>query len=92
MTEVAGSVSLEATIAGFIVWLARQHAPLPGRRHCPNMVERFLRWQHLRRERGEDYTEDAYCAELHRAGASSAEIAPIRAAIAQFRRYLQTTG
>ena len=66
MTEVAGSVALDAMIAGFIVWLARQRAPLLGRRHCPNTVERFLRWQHLRREQGEDHTEDAYCAELRR--------------------------
>lgn len=92
MTEVAESVSLDAMIAGFIVWLARQRAPLPGRSHCPNTVERFLRWQHLQRERGADHTEDAYCAELRGAGASHAEIAPIRASIAQFRRYLQTTG
>ncbi|HEX4246821.1 MAG TPA: hypothetical protein VH008_03075 [Pseudonocardia sp.] len=92
MTEVAGSVAPHAMIAGFIVWLARQRAPLLGRRHCPNTVERFLRWQHLRREQGADHTEDAYCAELSRGGATSAELVPIRAAIAQFRRYLQTTG
>jgi hypothetical protein len=92
MTDVAGSMSLDAMIAGFIVWLARQRAPLPGRSHCPNTVERFLRWQHLQRERGADHTEDAYCAELRRAGASSAEITPIRASIEQFRRYLQAAG
>ncbi|HEX4362026.1 MAG TPA: hypothetical protein VH141_31130 [Pseudonocardia sp.] len=92
MTDIAESMALDAMIAGFIVWLARQRTPLPGRSHCPNTVERFLRWQHLQRERGADHTEDAYCAELRNAGASHAEIAPIRASIAQFRRYLQTTG
>jgi hypothetical protein len=92
MTDLARPVALDATIAGFIVWLARQHSPLPARSHCPNTVERFLRWQHAQRDRGTDHTEDAYCAELHRAGASDAEVATTRDTIGKFRRYLTAAG
>jgi len=91
MTNRVGSTALEATIASFIVWLARQRAPLPGRCHSPNTIERFLRWQQLQRDLGDDHTEDSYCAHLRRHGASDAEVATTRAVIDQFRRYLHST-
>ncbi|HEV7790293.1 MAG TPA: hypothetical protein VGP05_14900 [Pseudonocardia sp.] len=91
MTDLAGPGALDATIAGFIVWLARQHSPLPGRSHSPNTVERFLRWQHTQRDRDAAHTEDAYCDELRRRGASDAEVATIRETIGKFRRYLLAT-
>jgi len=90
MMNRVGSAALEATIASFIVWLARQRAPLPGRCHSSTTVERFLRWQQVQRDLGTDHTEDSYCAQLRRTGAGDAEVATIHAAIDQFRRYLRT--
>ena len=83
--------SVEATVAGFIVWLAHQHSPLTRRRRSADAVERFLRWQRDQRERGASHVEDAYYAQLQRSGASLAQIVQARTAIDLLRRYLVTT-
>lgn len=88
----AGPAAVEATVvAGFIVWLARQHTPFDQRQRCPDIVERLLRWQDGQREQGDSYTEDTYYAQMTLCGASDAQVNDVRAAIGLFRRYLRTT-
>lgn len=90
MTTAPSAPSIEATMAGFIVWLARRRAPVVQRRRCIEAVELFLRWQHDQRERGEPRcSEDAYYAELRQAGAGAHE-SEVRAAVGMFRHYLLT--
>jgi hypothetical protein len=88
MTSAAPPTSVESTVAGFIVWLARQRSPFNRRHQCPDIVERFLRWQHDQREQGNSYTDDTYCAQMSRCGANEVQVNEARAAIGLFRRYL----
>jgi hypothetical protein len=96
MTSSVGSdvtVSVGSTVAGFIVWLAHQHPPLEQRRHCPEQVERFLRWQHPQRAQGLAHDEEAYFAHLRAGGATDAQVQKARTAIGRLRQYpLSTTG
>jgi hypothetical protein len=78
----ASPVSVEATVAGFIVWLARQHIPFDQRQRCPDIVQRFLRWQHGQHEQGNSYSEDTYCTQMTLRGASAAQ--------ANCRRHVKT--
>jgi len=90
-TAATSQPSVEATIAGFIVWLAHRHSPLINRQRYATAVERFLRWQ--REQRTQDQpscTEDAYCAQMRRCGASDAQVSETRTAIGVFRHYLIT--
>lgn len=92
MTTATSQPSVETTVAGFIVWLARRQPVLVQRQRCAASVEVFLRWQRVQRERGESRcTEDAYYAELCNHGASSAHITEARTAIGLFRHYLIST-
>jgi hypothetical protein len=90
MTSAAPSTSVESSVAGFIVWLARQRSPIDQRRHCPDTVERFLRWQrqHCERDQGSCHTENDYYAQIRRCGAVDAQVDEARTAISLFRRYL----
>jgi hypothetical protein len=91
MTTAASAPSIEATMAGFIVWLSRRRAPLVQRRRCVDSVELFLRWQHHQRERGETRcSEDIYYVDMRHAGADDAQITELRTAIGMFRHYLIT--
>jgi hypothetical protein len=91
MTAAAVPVSIEETMAGFIVWLARRRAPLVQRRRCVDSVELFLRWQHDQCEQGESHCgEDTYYAEMRRAGADDAQVTDVRTAVGMFRHYLIT--
>jgi hypothetical protein len=91
MPSAAPLTSVESTVAGFIVWLARQRSPFNDRHQCPDILERFLRWRQEQRDQGNSDTEDAYCAQLNRCGANAAQVAEARAAIGLFRRYLLTS-
>jgi hypothetical protein len=88
MTDTALSVSVESTVAGFIVWLARQRGPLDRRHRCSDTVDRFLRWRHDQRTLGASYTVSDYCTQLQRRGANEAQLEQTLAAIALSRRYL----
>jgi len=77
-------------MAGFIVWLSRQHSPLTQRRRCADAVERFLRWQRDQREHDAGHLEDDYYAYLQRCGSNVAQVVQVRTAIELFRRYLRT--
>jgi hypothetical protein len=91
MTTAASPPSIEATVAGFIVWLARRRAPLVQRRRCVDSVELFLRWQHGQRERAEPRCgEDTYYAQMRHTGADDAQITEVRTAVGMFRHYLIT--
>jgi hypothetical protein len=87
--SLAESESIEAAIASFIVWLARQHASAEERRQAPSAVERFLRWQRHQRTHGRDHGEHAYYDELRRSGASDAQVALAREAIRWLEHYLR---
>jgi hypothetical protein len=89
LTTAAPSSSIESAVAGFIVWLARQHAPVDDRRQCPNAIERFLRWQ---REQEQSHNEDTYYAYMRSCGANEFQISEARAAIGLFRSYLRARG
>jgi hypothetical protein len=91
MPSAAPLTSVESTVAGFIVWLARQRSPLNDRHQCPDILERFLRWRQDQRDQGNSATEDAYYTQLNRCGANEAQVAEARAAIELFRRYLLTS-
>jgi hypothetical protein len=88
MSEVVESTSLEASIASFIVWLARQREPLAVRTQCPSEVERLLHWQRDQRERGRDFSADAYLCSRRARGASDGEIAVAAESIGHFQHYL----
>jgi hypothetical protein len=40
MTKAVTPTSVEASVAGFIVWLARQRPSDDERQHCPERVQR----------------------------------------------------
>ena len=88
MTDVAPPISVESTVAPFIVWLARHRSPLDHRHHCPDTVERFLRWQHCQRDQGNSHAEHDYYVQLRRCGAGDTQVDEVRTAITLFRRYL----
>jgi hypothetical protein len=83
--------SVEASMAGFIVWLARHHTSSTQRGRYAEAVERFLRWQRDQREHHASYSEDDYYAHMQRCGSNVAHVVQVRAAIELFRRYLRTT-
>jgi len=83
--------SVEASMAGFIVWLARHHTSLTQRGRYADAVERFLRWQHDQREHHSSHLEDDYYAHMQRTGSNVAHVVQVRSAIELFRRYLRTT-
>ena len=92
MTTATSQSSVEATVAGFIVWLARRQPVLAQRQRCAGSVEVFLRWQRVQRERGEARcTEDAYYEQLSDLGATNAQVTEARTAIGLFRHYLIST-
>jgi hypothetical protein len=80
--SLTGSESIEEVVAGFIVWLARQRAPVEVRHQAPSAVERFLRWGRDQRVRGRDDCEEAYHDELRARGAADPEITTSHEAIA----------
>jgi hypothetical protein len=88
MSDVVESMAVEASMASFIVWLARQREPLPVRTQCPGEVEPFLRWQRAQRELDGDSRVEAYLSERRALGASNGEIAVTSEAIERFQRYL----
>jgi hypothetical protein len=91
MPTATSPPSIEAAMAGFIVWLARRQAPLVQRRRAIEAVELFLRWQHEQREHGEPRRgEDAYYAQMSDAG-DDAQVTETRTAIGIFRHYLICT-
>jgi hypothetical protein len=91
MTAATSRPSIEATVAGFIVWLSRRRVPLVQRRRGADEVERFLRWQRDRRESGESrVSEDAYYADLRHRGIGEDQITEVRTVIGMFRHYLIT--
>ena len=88
MSDVVESLPVEASMASFIVWLARQREALAVRTQCPSEVERLLRWQRAQREQDGDSRVDAYLSERRARGASNGEIAVAAEAIERFQRYL----
>jgi hypothetical protein len=83
-------LSVEAIMAGFIVWLAHHHSPLVQRGRYSDAVERFLRWQRNQREHHASHLEDDYYAHMQRSGSNVAHVVQVRAAIDLLRRYLRT--
>jgi hypothetical protein len=83
--------SVEASMAGFIVWLARHHTSPTQRGRYADAMERFLRWQRDQREHHASYSEDDYYAHMQRNGSNVAHVVQVRSAIELFRRYLRTT-
>jgi hypothetical protein len=88
MTKALTSTSVDASVAGFIVWLARQRLSGDERRYCPERVGRFLRWQYQQHDQDGESDEAAYYAYLSQAGASDIQLTDARAAIGLFGQYL----
>jgi hypothetical protein len=88
MAKVVESKPVEASMASFIVWLARQHQPLSVRTQCPREVELFLCWQRDQRKQECVASVDAYLSERRTRGASDGEINIASDAISHFQRYL----
>jgi hypothetical protein len=82
---------VEASLGGFIVWLARHHSPAGQRGRCVAEVSRFLCWQRDQREHDVSHLEDDYYTYMQRTGSNVAEVVQARSAIELFRRYLRTT-
>lgn len=91
MSNSEVSTSIEATVAGFIVWLARQSPPPDQRQYCPTHVERFLRWRYEQQTQGASHDAGSYYARMGRSGEQEARIAEARTAITLLRRYLLST-
>jgi hypothetical protein len=84
MPNAVTDTSVEATMVSFIVWLARKRPSGDERRHCPERVERFFRWQHQQPTHGSEHHEAAYYAQLSQAGASETQLQEARTAVGLF--------
>jgi hypothetical protein len=62
--------------------------PLDHRYHCPDTVERFLRWQHRERDQGSCHAEHENNAQMRCSGAGDTRVNEARTAITLFRQYL----
>lgn len=82
--------SVEAKVAGFIVWLAREgrRVEKKDREPCVGHADRFLYWCAGRQVEGTAADQDAYLAELSRGRESEASVGEARTAIALLRQYL----
>jgi hypothetical protein len=81
VTTASQPGSVEASMAGFIVWLARHHWSLTQRGRYAEVVERFLRWQRDQREHHASHSEDDYYAHMQRSASNAAHVFQVRAAI-----------
>jgi hypothetical protein len=87
-TPEDASLSINTTIAGFIVWLARQDRQLVrNREDCAVHVTRYLYWRRDQRAAGNANDEGTYCDALARDGEPAESIAEARTATALLRRY-----
>lgn len=86
--------SVEAKVAGFIVWLARGSGQVKKdqREPCVAHADRFLYWCVRRQVEGGAADENAYLAELSREGQSEAFVVEARTAITLLRLYLAGSG
>ena len=82
--------SIEAKVAGFIVWLAREGRKVEkkDREPCVGHADRFLYWCAGRQVEVTTADEDTYLAELSRRSEPEALVAEARTAIALLRQYL----
>lgn len=97
----SADAAVEAKVAGFIVWLAREARQVDKheREPCVIHADRFLYWCAGRQLEASAAAEDAYLAELSRRGdatvaetaVTEASVADARAAIGLLRQYLATS-
>lgn len=90
MVDPEASTLLDATVAGFIVWLAHQNPPHDERTYCPAHVERFLRWRHEQQAKGAQDDAEAFFIHLRLEGQPEVRVAEARTAIALLRQFLRS--
>ncbi|GAA5147616.1 hypothetical protein GCM10023321_08690 [Pseudonocardia eucalypti] len=85
--------SVDATLAGFIVWLARQHRQTNDERErCVTHVARFLDWRFEQRAKGGALDQNLYLGALGRENQPDAFVAEAHTAIALLHHYLDPRG